>query len=76
MNLEDETGMVNVIIPVPIWNRYLRAAREASALLIRGKLETNDGAINLVAERMERLPLNLQTMGTDGVFPKMSRDFR
>ena len=76
MNLEDETGMVNVVIPVPVWNRYLRVARESSALVIRGMVEKNDGAINLVAERLTPLPISIASMTPSADLPSMSRDFR
>ena len=76
MNLEDETGMVNVVIPVPVWNKYLRVARESSALVIRGIVEQNDGAINLVAERFDPLRINGSGLSPAGKLPPMSRDFR
>lgn len=74
MNLEDETGMVNVVIPVPVWNKFLRVARESSALLIHGVVEQNDGAINLVAERLD--PLRINGSALMPTLPTMSRDFR
>jgi error-prone DNA polymerase len=68
LNLEDETGMVNVIVDEVVWQRHRRVARESGGLLIRGMLEhTNDGVINVLAERLERLHLGLHTR---------SRDFR
>jgi error-prone DNA polymerase len=68
LNLEDETGMVNVIVEETVWQRHRRAARESGGLLIRGMLEhTKDGVINVVAEHIERLSLGLHTR---------SRDFR
>jgi error-prone DNA polymerase len=68
VNLEDETGLVNVICSVGVWNRYRRAARDASAMVVRGILERSDeGVINLVADRIESLTIGQQTS---------SRDFR
>ncbi len=68
LNLEDETGMVNVIVDETVWQRHRRVARESGGLLIRGMLEhTSDGVINVLAERIERLHLGLHTR---------SRDFR
>jgi error-prone DNA polymerase len=68
LNLEDETGMVNVIVDETVWQRHRRVARESGGLLIRGMLEhTKDGVINVLAERLERLHLGLHTR---------SRDFR
>jgi error-prone DNA polymerase len=68
LNIEDETGMVNVIVEEAVWQRHRRVARESGGLLIRGMLEhTHDGVINVLAERIERLHLGLHTK---------SRDFR
>ncbi len=67
LNLEDETGMVNVICSKGLWLRYRRTARTAAALLVRGRLEREQGVVNIVAERLERLPLAMK---------KASRDFR
>ena len=68
MNLEDETGMLNVIVSTGVWNRYRRLARESPALVVRGILERSpEGIINLVADRFEELRLQTRTR---------SRDFR
>lgn len=57
INLEDETGMLNVVVRPPVWERYRRAAFQAQAMLIHGRLERHDGAINLIATRIQRLPM-------------------
>jgi error-prone DNA polymerase len=67
INLEDETGLINVVCSRGCWARYRRVARGCPALLIRGRLEKNEGVINVVAERIDALPL-------DGIVK--SRDFR
>jgi error-prone DNA polymerase len=68
LNLEDETGLVNVICPVGVWNRYRRVAREAPAMIIRGMLErSEEGVVNVLADRLEPLGTGMRTV---------SRDFR
>ena len=67
MNLEDETGLINIVCSKGCWARYRRVAREAPALLIRGRLERNEGVINIVAEQLTPLRLAATTA---------SRDFR
>ena len=67
LNLEDETGLINVVVSKGCWARYRRVARTAPALLVRGRLEKAEGVINVVAERLEPL----QVGGT-----LSSRDFR
>jgi error-prone DNA polymerase len=67
LNLEDETGMLNVICSPGLWQRYRTVARGSAALLVRGRLEKHDGVINLVADRLDAI--------TPPVSPA-SRDFR
>ena len=68
LNLEDETGLVNVICSKGIWARFRIVARSSPALRVRGVLERHQGVINLVAGRITRLPIGL----ADGL---RSRDF-
>jgi error-prone DNA polymerase len=68
LNLEDETGMVNVVCSKGLWARYRRVARSAPALLVRGRLERAEGVVNVVADKLEALPLT--------VAGSRSRDFR
>jgi len=67
MNLEDETGLINVVVSKGCWARYRRVARDASALLIRGRLERSEGVINVVAAELTPLSVAAATA---------SRDFR
>jgi error-prone DNA polymerase len=60
LNLEDETGLVNIICHTGVWNRYRRIARESAALLVRGRLERTDGVTNILAEQFARLDLSLR----------------
>ncbi|MFN8073346.1 MAG: error-prone DNA polymerase [Mycobacterium sp.] len=67
MNIEDETGMVNVLCTPGVWARHRRLAQTASALLIRGQVQNATGAVTVVAERLERLVMMVGAR---------SRDFR
>jgi error-prone DNA polymerase len=67
VNLEDETGLINVVVSKGCWARHRRVARAAPAMLVKGRLERAEGVINVIAERMEALPLGATTR---------SRDFR
>ncbi|WP_194918519.1 error-prone DNA polymerase [Catenulispora rubra] len=55
LSMEDETGLINVICPPPVWEAQRRVALEHGALLIHGTLERTDGAVNVVAGRIEAL---------------------
>ena len=67
LNLEDETGLVNVICSPGCWTRYRKAARSAVVLLVRGRLERGEGAdptaassSNVVAEYLEEIDLAME----------------
>ncbi|MFM2073055.1 MAG: error-prone polymerase [Actinomycetota bacterium] len=67
MNLEDETGLINIVISKGCWARHRAVARDAPALLIRGRLERSEGVVNVVAEQLVPLPVSASNA---------SRDFR
>ena len=57
INLEDETGLINVVVSKGCWLRFRSAARSAPALLVSGRLERHEGVVNVVAEKIEVLEL-------------------
>ncbi len=67
INLEDETGLVNVVVSRGCWLRYRTVARSATALVVRGRLERHEGVVNVVAERIDALEIGAALA---------SRDFR
>ncbi|MFC7548430.1 error-prone DNA polymerase [Plantactinospora sp. GCM10030261] len=67
LNLEDETGMLNVTCSPGLWQRYRKVARTSAALVVRGRLERSEGVVSLTADRLDEI--------TAPVSPA-SRDFR
>lgn len=68
MNVEDETGLVNVICGAGFWLRHRRVARDEPAVIVRGILERSpEGVINVLADAIEPLRAGVQ---------HRSRDFR
>ena len=65
LNLEDETGMVNVVCSVGLWARYRKLAQTAPALLIRGKVQNAEGAVTVVADRLQRMDLRVTAKARD-----------
>ncbi|WP_433337283.1 error-prone DNA polymerase [Spirillospora sp. CA-294931] len=57
MTLEDETGIINVACPPPVFERHRGLAVDSQALLVNGRLERADGVTNVRATRLRRLPL-------------------
>ncbi|MCH9730272.1 MAG: error-prone DNA polymerase, partial [Actinomycetia bacterium] len=67
MNLEDETGMVNVLCSPGLWSRHRRLAQTASALVVRGIVQNTTGAVTVIADQMSKLSMRVTSR---------SRDFR
>lgn len=65
INLEDETGHVNVIFSVGAWTRWRDVARSSPALIIRGLLQRAQGVVTLTAEFVEPLTLEATVPSRD-----------
>jgi error-prone DNA polymerase len=70
MTLEDEAGMVNVVVWQQVAERQRRVFLESRLLGIEGRLESEQGVRHLIAHRLEDLTPLLSGLSTH------SRDFR
>jgi error-prone DNA polymerase len=53
MTLEDETGQANLVVYPAVWDRFRRAARTSSALIVSGRVQRDTaGTTHLVAGRL------------------------
>jgi error-prone DNA polymerase len=66
LNLEDETGLLNIVVLPDVWAKHRKVVRQSPALVIHGRLEFHDGVTNIVARDFD--PIRVQTV--------RSRDFR
>lgn len=69
LGVEDESGLMNVVISVGLWKRYQKVALTSKALVIRGIVRNSTGAVSIEADKLEPLPLG-------EVLSRGSRDFR
>lgn len=69
LGMEDETGLINAMVSVGLWNRQRVVARTAKALIVRGKVQNASGAVTVVADQLEELALGQW-------LSRGSRDFR
>lgn len=76
LNLEDETGMLNVVCSPGVMKAHRHAARNRVAVVVRGRVERQDGVTNLVADRIEPLDSVLPGAGDALQVRQSSRDFR
>jgi error-prone DNA polymerase len=65
INIEDETGMVNVLCTPGVWARHRKLAQTAAALVIRGQVQNATGAVTVVAERMGKLQMRMKSKSRD-----------
>ena len=65
MLLEDERGVVNVIVPPPVYERCRLAVRTASFAVVSGRLERRENVLNLVADSVERLAVPAHAAGAE-----------
>ena len=76
LNLEDETGMLNVVCSIGVMRAHRQAARNSVAVVIRGILERKEGATNLIADRVEGIDVVVPGAGEVLQARASSRDFR
>jgi error-prone DNA polymerase len=55
MLLEDECGTINLIVPVPVYERCRLAVRAEPLLIADGKLERREGTTNVLCHSVRRL---------------------
>ncbi|MDC3962298.1 error-prone DNA polymerase [Polyangium jinanense] len=70
VTLEDETGVINVIVRKDLFEASYAAARYAKIMAVRGRVERQGEVVHLLAEALDRL----DAPGKRGV-PTRSRDF-
>jgi len=58
--MEDEAGMINVIVRPDVYEQYRVAVRGEPMLWVTGKLQKDGGSMNVLAERVEGLHLNAE----------------
>ena len=77
MLLEDEHGVINLIVPPPVAERCRMAVRAAGFVIARGRLEHREGTTNVVVsqvERLERDGVALPETAPRSITPSVSRE--
>jgi len=52
LTLEDETGLVNVIVRPDVYERYRRTIRQAMTVIVEGRLQKESGCIDVLARKV------------------------
>ena len=53
--IEDETDTLNLVVPPPVAARHRLVIRTATMIRARGRIETREGVVNLVAASLREL---------------------
>ena len=64
LNLEDETGLLNVVVLPGVWDANREVARRSVGVVIEGVVEYRDGVTNLVARRFHPWPDDVRDVRT------------
>ena len=70
MTLEDETGMANLVVYPNVFDRHKRVARDAKAMLVRGRIDRQGEVVHVFAASFESLDDRLASLRS------MLRNFR
>ncbi len=73
MTIEDESGSANVIVRAEVHDRFRRAIRASSAVIVRGRIERRDGVSHLLARSVQGID---DARAEHGPVTTHSRDFR
>lgn len=67
MTLEDETGLINLVLWSAVFEAHRHTAVNARILLVRGRLDKHEGVTHVVAQKIERLdtPAGLKPRSRD-----------
>ncbi len=52
LTLEDETGLVNVIVRPDVYERYRRTIRQSMTVIVEGRLQKESGCIDVLARKV------------------------
>ena len=66
MTLEDETGIANLVVWIPVFERFRRIVMGGRIIACTGKLQIQGEVIHVVAERLQDLTPDLRRIGEAG----------
>ena len=75
LTLEDETGIVNLVIYGSVFERYELVGRHAGIMLARGRVDRRGEVVHVRVSHLERLDMPLGSHAGPAELPIRSRDF-
>ena len=75
LTLEDETDIVNVVVPKAVWQRCDPENRRVPVLMVKGRIQRRGNVVHLLARRLEAWSEDDTNELSLIDLPRMSRDF-
>ena len=75
LTLEDETDIVNVVVPKAVWQHCDPKNRRATVLMVKGRIQRRGNVVHLLARRLEAWREDDTNELSLVDLPRMSRDF-
>ena len=72
ITLEDETGVVNLVVWRDVFDAYWQVARHATAMIVRGAIQREGEVVHVVTQRIDALTFDASSGSGIAV---RSRDF-
>jgi len=73
LTLEDEDGLLNVVLKPAVYQKYRYVARVEPLIVVEGVLQKKEGIANVVAERL--IPLKKERERQAAMYPPRARSF-
>ena len=73
--LEDETGVANIIVWPPVFERYRRTVLSSRLLVVNGTLQREGLVTHIIAKHVTDLSCLLDLLAKSNAIPVASRDF-
>jgi len=67
LTIEDEEGLLNIILKPPVYRKYRYVARMEPLIVVEGTLQISEGIINIVARRLA--PLREERQRQETLYP-------
>ena len=77
LTLEDETGVINIVVWPKVFAKNRRTVMTAQFLEVRGRIEREGLVIHVIADQLIDLTPRLRTLGTgEAQLPKIEKEHR
>ena len=77
LTLEDETGVINIVVWPKVFAKNRRTVMTAQFLEVRGRMEREGLVIHVIADQLIDLTPRLRTLGTgEAQLPKIEKEYR